>query len=321
MSLTRCGFMLLCLQKCWVCPGSKAGTDFSSCGWASAEARILRRILSRFLPMARSSGNLVPDRDQLVEWLGLRWLSQCRGNHGGRRGNRIGTRALPPSGRMPKPPCRACCAAALRRPRATMSEPDLRESAAFLDAHLGRPPGGGRGGEGAGGRLQGAALDCGAGVGRVAEGLLAPRFSTVDLAEPSRALLAEARRCFSQQPWARHFLEVPLHSLSPEPGSYTLIWVQWVLLYLTDDDLRSFLRRAAAALVGGGLLVVKENVLLNRSRGLADERDASITRSDARLRALFAASGLELCEARPQLEWPDSLLPVMMYALVPSLAS
>ena len=39
-----------------------------------------------------------------------------------------------------------------------------------------------------------------------------------------------------------------LQHLDLEPASYDLIWIQWVLLYLTDEDLCSFLRRAAAAL-------------------------------------------------------------------------
>ncbi len=124
--------------------------------------------------------------------------------------------------------------------------------------------------------LGGVALDCGAGVGRMAAGLLAPRFASVDLAEPDAALLREARRRHEGSPWARHFMQVPLQSLELETKRYAVVWVQWVLLYLTDADLRSFLRHASTALVrdGGGAILVKENVLLGESRGAATRRVA-----------------------------------------------
>eukprot|EP00438_Fugacium_kawagutii_P021470 Skav234979 [mRNA] locus=scaffold122:148698:149978:+ [translate_table: standard] len=48
---------------------------------------------------------------------------------------------------------------------------------------------------------------------------------------------------------------------------YDLIWVQWVLLYLTDADLRATLKRLQEALRPNGLLIIKENCLLNTSAG------------------------------------------------------
>ena len=48
--------------------------------------------------------------------------------------------------------------------------------------------------EGASGARQLAALDCGAGIGRISEELLLHHFQQVDLIEPSAHLLAEARK-------------------------------------------------------------------------------------------------------------------------------
>eukprot|EP00929_Paragymnodinium_shiwhaense_P080147 TRINITY_DN41786_c0_g1_i1.p1 TRINITY_DN41786_c0_g1~~TRINITY_DN41786_c0_g1_i1.p1 ORF type:complete len:699 (-),score=159.02 TRINITY_DN41786_c0_g1_i1:46-2094(-) len=172
------------------------------------------------------------------------------------------------------------------------------------------------------------ALDCGAGIGRVAEGLLSRYFHKVDLLEPSAGLLGKARQVYAETSWARHFVEAVLQDLPLLPGApYDLIWIQWVLLYLTDIDLIAFLRHAKAALSPGstcgaaacgrvpGRIVVKENVMLNRSSGYVDERDASLTRSDARLRELFEAAGLRIAATQQQEDWPANLLPVMMYAL------
>ena len=48
------------------------------------------------------------------------------------------------------------------------------------------------------------ALDCGAGIGRVAKTVLKPKFDTVDLLEPSKVQLDKAREYIPQ---ARHFFE------------------------------------------------------------------------------------------------------------------
>ncbi|CAJ1415886.1 unnamed protein product [Effrenium voratum] len=141
--------------------------------------------------------------------------------------------------------------------------PDLHASEAFLDGVLRQRQT----------RLQ-TALDCGAGVGRLAEALLLPRVETVDLLEPSGALLEAS-------------------------GG-------WVLLYLTDADLVAVLRRLRKALRPGGCLVVKENVLLNR---LVHERDSSLTRTDGHFRRLFAEAQLTLRCSAAQEPWPSELLP------------
>eukprot|EP00928_Gymnodinium_smaydae_P033972 TRINITY_DN24188_c0_g2_i1.p1 TRINITY_DN24188_c0_g2~~TRINITY_DN24188_c0_g2_i1.p1 ORF type:complete len:674 (+),score=160.11 TRINITY_DN24188_c0_g2_i1:65-2023(+) len=196
------------------------------------------------------------------------------------------------------------------------SEIDLRESAAFLDA---LPAAADAAVVGKQRRFR-SALDCGAGVGRITEALLLPRAVAADLVEPSPPLLQEARRRLQGTSGARRFLELPLQALGRGEaelldGEYDLIWIQWVLLYLTDADLILFLRRMKAALAQDGWIVVKENCMLNRSRGMVGKEDASLTRSDAHFRRLFSEAGLELRSEQLQQEWPDNLLPVMMYAL------
>ncbi|OLP92255.1 Alpha N-terminal protein methyltransferase 1 [Symbiodinium microadriaticum] len=164
------------------------------------------------------------------------------------------------------------------------------------------------------------ALDCGAGIGRITEGLLLRRCTIVDLLEPCRQLLEEARGRLgghSNKSYgsARHFLELSLQDTGELPDRYDLIWVQWVLLYLTDADVVETLQRLRRSLSPCGLLVVKENCLLNNSPGLVDQRDASITRSGRCMRDLFAQAGLKLVAEETQKDWPMNLLPVMMFAL------
>ena len=79
-----------------------------------------------------------------------------------------------------------------------------------------------------------------------------------------------------------------LQAFAPPAGrAYAVVWVQWTLNYLTDDDVAAFLRRAAAALEPGGAVVVKESVAREGRGFYADASEASITRTDAHFREIF----------------------------------
>ena len=101
---------------------------------------------------------------------------------------------------------------------------------------------------------------------------------------------------------------------------YACVWVQWVLNYLTDGDLCAFLGRCAAALAPDGRLVVKESVAKPASGFYVDRSDASITRTDAHFRDLFARAGLRLVLSRAQPGMPRGVYQVMMYVLAPAIS-
>ncbi len=119
---------------------------------------------------------------------------------------------------------------------------DVRDSATFLRRALGAEALA----EAAAGRRRLAALDAGAGVGRVAEALLLQHCAVVDLVEPSAHLLAAAERRLAAPPagrWpeghvAERFTCVGLEGCAPEAGRYDVVWVQWALMYLTDGARR-----------------------------------------------------------------------------------
>jgi protein N-terminal methyltransferase len=160
------------------------------------------------------------------------------------------------------------------------------------------------------------ALDCGAGVGRTAKALLAPMCATVDLLEQDAKFLAKAERDMPPAK-AGHFFCQSLQQFEPSER-YQLVWVQWVLNYLTDADLLVFLRRVAAALTPDGVLFVKENMLASERESdcAYDAEDSSVTRSEAGFRAIFAAARLRVVERDVQKQFPAGMLPVRMYALV-----
>ena len=169
--------------------------------------------------------------------------------------------------------------------------------------------------------------DLGAGVGRVTEQLLLRHFGTVDLLEPSAHLLARARATLP--PAARvagipaghaagEFLQQGLETWAPQAARYDCIWAQWCLLYLTDDDLVAFLRRAAAGLAPGGRIVVKENVC--GAGFVVDRDDNSLTRSAAYLLGLAARAELAVVYNVKQRGMPAELFEVRMLVLAPRAA-
>ena len=164
-------------------------------------------------------------------------------------------------------------------------------------------------------RAEGVALDCGAGIGRVAGAVLLERFAAVELLEPNADFVAAARGALPAARLAACHT-VALQAFAPPAGrAYAVVWVQWTLNYLTDDDVAAFLRRAAAALEPGGAVVVKESVAREGRGFYADAGEASITRTDAHFREIFERAGLAVVAAAPQPELPQAVFPVTMWAL------
>ena len=100
---------------------------------------------------------------------------------------------------------------------------------------------------------------------------------------------------------------------------YDLIWLQWFLMYLTDDDLIQKLKECAENLTvseetgQSGLIVGKENV---KGSGFhVDKEDNSVIRSPIHFTAIFNASGLEVLHSSFQPGWPKDLYGVMIWVL------
>ena len=132
------------------------------------------------------------------------------------------------------------------------------------------------------------------------------------------AFLAAARNVLPPAR-VRALHECPLQRFVPPEGSlYAAVWVQWVLIFLTDDDLVSFLSRCARALQPGGWILAKESVAREANGIYVDRSDASITRTDRHFRRLFDAAGLRVAHAEMQPGLPRVVFPVCMYGLRPA---
>jgi SAM-dependent methyltransferase len=172
------------------------------------------------------------------------------------------------------------------------SEPDLEESSRFLDSIRREHAFG-----------CACALDAGAGVGRVTKRVLLKRFQHVHLVEGCETWSRQSRRYLGKKrALSCTFTNERLEDFKPKPHSYDLIWVQWTLQYLTDEDVIACLRALKASLRNKGVMVLKENrpylpdadherFQMDTPGGEHGRFD--ITRPDAHHRHLFMSAGLD----------------------------
>ena len=69
-------------------------------------------------------------------------------------------------------------------------------------------------------------------------------------------------------PRVERFIVETMQSFIPEAARYDVIWIQWCIGCLTDDDLVAFLGRCRDALAPDGLIVIKDNVIDGPCEGL-----------------------------------------------------
>eukprot|EP00656_Telonema_subtile_P027811 TRINITY_DN299_c0_g1_i2.p1 TRINITY_DN299_c0_g1~~TRINITY_DN299_c0_g1_i2.p1 ORF type:complete len:219 (+),score=57.11 TRINITY_DN299_c0_g1_i2:83-739(+) len=160
------------------------------------------------------------------------------------------------------------------------------------------------------------AIDMGAGIGRITEGLLMRICNEVDILEQNDKYVEVAKEKLGGKTNGE-FICCGIQSWKPAPGRlYDIIWVQWVSLYLTDDHFVEFLNKCIGALAPGGLVYVKDNAS-GVETFLLDSDDNSVCRSDAMYRAVFERAGWNVVEDAIQEHFPEELYEVRMYALAP----
>jgi protein N-terminal methyltransferase len=165
----------------------------------------------------------------------------------------------------------------------------------------------------------GYAAECGGGIGRTSKDLLTPLFKGVDLIEPCGKFVAKAKELLKDNAKMENYWELGLEAWTPQPGRYSLIWCQWVLPHLPDDDLVAFFQRCVAGLAPGGVIGVKENIA--RDGFIMDKDDTSITRTALQYKSIFKRAGLKIIADTLQTGFPSVLFPVRMFALIPDPAA
>ena len=137
----------------------------------------------------------------------------------------------------------------------------------------------------------------------------------MDLVDVNQAFLDEAKTYLGPDvARVERFICSSLHQFTPEPKRYDVIWCQWVLGHLTNDDLVRFFERCRTGLTDNGLIFVKENMCSGQEPDF-DEQDSSWTRPRTLLLQLFKEAGLHVLREQKQKSFPKELYEVRMFAL------
>lgn len=163
-------------------------------------------------------------------------------------------------------------------------------------------------------------LDCGAGIGRISKNLLMNLFERVDLVEQDAQFCATAERDLSPSGKLGTVYNVGLQEFRPEERKYDVIWAQWVLGHLPDDDIVEFFFRCTKALKKNGIMVMKENFTKSHTVEL-DRRDSSVTRPLNVMKQLLTRGNLRVVKEERQKDFPKGLYPVYMIAMRPIINS
>lgn len=164
-------------------------------------------------------------------------------------------------------------------------------------------------------------IDMGAGIGRITRDLLWKVSDRCDLLEPVQPFVAQMHHelvgvAAKNRLGDIYDIGMQQWTCLPEKlGRYWLVWCQWCVGQLPDDELVEFWSRCRGALIGNGVgtMIVKENIA--PVDDIFDETDSSVTRTDAKFRQLFVAAGFKLIASDVQKGMPKELYPVRMYCL------
>lgn len=169
----------------------------------------------------------------------------------------------------------------------------------------------------------GTVLDCGAGIARISKSLFSKLFKRVDILEPAKNQMEVARKNIKElieQEGSKvefNFYETGLESMNFET-KYDLIWIQWCVGILTDNDFINFLNKCKPHLTETGVIVIKDNVASeNCGEFYLDKADFSIARGPKYYKKIFAHCGYELIYEQRFSEFPSICMPVMKYAIKP----
>jgi protein N-terminal methyltransferase len=98
---------------------------------------------------------------------------------------------------------------------------------------------------------------------------------------------------------------------------YDLVWFQWSVGFLTDDDFVLLLRQVGDRLRPNGMIVIKDNIVVSDKRADAvwKPEQHAIARTLPHARELIARAGLKIDHEAAQPGYPEDLVPLYVFVL------
>jgi protein N-terminal methyltransferase len=158
--------------------------------------------------------------------------------------------------------------------------------------------------------------DVGCGIGRISMSILTKHFRHITLVEPVAKFLRKAEADVAQTGVTVRAIECGAQDWQIDED-FDCIWLQWVLMFLTDEDAVSLLMRCKQHLRPNGIVVVKDNMIQSRRKSDAVwfPNDHSLSRTVFHVRDLIGRSGLRVDYNREQTSWNDEFIPLYCFVL------
>ena len=181
-------------------------------------------------------------------------------------------------------------------------------------------------------------LDCAAGIGRVTEYVLSNFFKEIDLFEKDKVFIEKCKKKFIGNDKIKNIYNSSLEKFEFNK-KYDLIWIQWCLENLEDDDIKPFLKKCYDNLNDDGIIIVKENLYnINEDEENEDsekENKKIESKKEDNKNYEYKYSDLDYSKQRPDVfyinlflecnfniklhflnpNWPESLMPLCVYVL------
>lgn len=142
-------------------------------------------------------------------------------------------------------------------------------------------------------------------------------FQTVDLVEQDEKFCNKARESLAGSGRLGVVYNIGLQNFEDTGVKYDVVWSQWVLGHLPDDDLVCFFKRISKVLDKNGMIVVKENFTKYNLESIVDDVDSSVTRPISHFKKLVKQADLKIIKEVHQTNFPQALFPVYMLAMRP----
>ena len=187
------------------------------------------------------------------------------------------------------------------------SSPDLKFSREILNSYLKKGKMG-----------TNRCAELGAGIGRISLNVLSDIFKEIDLVEPVSKFLDVASKNLEGK------VIIHTHAVGAqdweieEDSGFDCIWIQWTLMYLTDEDVIQLLNKCKRHLSKSGYVFIQENILLDpKTQQWAqwNPRDHSLCRSLEMVRKLINRTEFTIIKERKQPNWGTDLIPLYLMVL------
>jgi protein N-terminal methyltransferase len=158
--------------------------------------------------------------------------------------------------------------------------------------------------------------DVGCGIGRISISILSKHFRHITLVEPVAKFLRKAEAEVARTGVSVRAIECGAQDWQIDED-FDCIWLQWVCMFLTDEDVIDLLRRCRQHLRPNGIVVLKDNMILsrNRSEAIWYPHDHSISRSVFHVKDLIIQSGLKVHSNKQQTVWNNDFIPLYCFVL------